>query len=160
MVHVACWHEQLPGSPETTWQRSTDMLSRLLANDPDLLTATAKPAVPGRMHLSADDESKAGGSLGASGSETVMATGLGQPELRSPQLSLALDGSSCVVAWEGPAGDAVREAGMHACLLTTTLLGMQVRHPPHRKAWLVSRCDSGMHEFQTAYLISCLPVQM
>ncbi|KAK9853608.1 hypothetical protein WJX84_005887 [Apatococcus fuscideae] len=89
MVHVACWHEQLPGSPETTWQRSTDMLSRLLANDPDLLTATAEPAVPGRMHLSADDESKAGGSLGASGR------------------------------------DAVREAGMHACLLTTTLLGMQ-----------------------------------
>ena len=102
-LHVAAWHEQAPSpaDPSVTWQRSTEMLTRILAADPDRRLAQDNPpnaAAP------------------AQGSWEPQAIGSSAGDVR---MNLSLDGSTCAVAWRGPGLEPGSPVVSHTCLLAT-----------------------------------------
>ncbi|KAK9834511.1 hypothetical protein WJX74_003418, partial [Apatococcus lobatus] len=124
--HVAAWQEQAasPQNPSVTWQRSTEMLTRLLAADPDRGPVQATPSDP-----------------------VGPAQGGGNPPDNSSRVggmrtSLSADGSTYAVAWNGAQRESSGHALYHSCLIATD--SMQVINeeafPDPIKALALSPC--------------------
>ena len=111
-LHVAAWHEQAPSpsEPSVTWQRSTEMLTRILAADPDRRLAQKNPPNPAAPAQGPGEPHTIGSSVG------------------DMRMTISLDGSTCAVAWSGPGQEAGSSLMSHTCLLATD--SMQVSSAP------------------------------
>ena len=118
-LHVATWQEPPATSNNpVTWERSTELLTRLLASDMDI--APAQPQKPGQ----AENPDPTPIDM-----DVMMVDVKGEVEVEEetkqrsrsqpPKMALSLDGSTCAVAWLEPVETGSGASPSHMCLLAT-----------------------------------------
>ena len=129
-LHVAAWQVQpAAATGHITWQRSTELLTRLLERDPPHAPQQAGTATPSDpMDL---DAALPGSGTTVLGSEIGKLGHEGAPQAadRLVRVCLSSDGSTCAVAWEGHTATGGPGRQSHVCLLAPSSMKVRILAP-------------------------------